>query len=223
MKLQPFFNEKRVKYCLTMLCSFLFLNNSFAQVQDIGVKLGASYSTVKNTKYVSGIEPIYSALVGFYYKQKIGAKGDSSKFLVGLEGIITQKGYRKEIQNSLETVTYKQGFIYANVPVYVGYQLSPHVQVIGGVEAGILLRAKLKGNPVQTKASYNFKGVDFGLLGGIVITPLRAVSLDIRVIRGLSNLTKYEYFDAYGNSNGNVTALQNFSIQASVHFNISNL
>jgi hypothetical protein len=225
MKLQLFFSNNRVKYCLAMFCSFLFLNNSFTQSQDLGwgMKIGANYSTVKNTRYVSGIEPIFKALGGFYYKQKIGAKGDSSKFLIGFDAMIIRKGYQREIKNSLETVTYKQYFNYSTLPIYLGYQPSNFIQVIGGIELGWLWSSKLHGHPTTAKGYGNFSPLDVGLLAGVVISPTKTFSLDIRAIRGLTNMTRFEYFDAYGNSKGKISAFQNFCLQVSFNFNLENL
>jgi Outer membrane protein beta-barrel domain len=176
------------KIILLVFCFSFFANLANAQF-TYGVKSGVSYSTTISYGYGNLIA--LGLVGGFTGNIEIG-----KSFFVSPQLYYSQKGYS----------TYEGSVIridYLNLPVLCGFRMTDHLQVLLGINLGILLHDKYEKPDTSYITTGQLQQIDPGLDAGLRYQ-LGRFGIDFTFIRSLigiqkTNQTGYNY-NALGNA-----------------------
>jgi hypothetical protein len=169
---------KQMKKVLTIV-ALLFANISMCQMK-FGVKAGGNISNIKIDVPVKT-----NAVLGYNF----GAILQSTlteKFFFQSELIYAVKG------SKTTSASFAEGqqitLSYLNIPLLFGYKATNFIDLLGGVELGLMTNAKSKEASRSYDITKSFNKFDVGLDLGVAILPTNQLGIDIRYKHGLQNV-----------------------------------
>lgn len=161
-----------MKQTFILLVLFLMLPLSGYCQHALGLKAGGNLATVKRDNSFGNDD---KHRIGFHMGF-LAEKDISQNTYIRSELFHSRKG--SKIYNSSSGITMLNDADYLNLPLLVGYRLSPAFSFYFGPELGYALgQSKDDAN--------NYRDFDFGLDGGILYNLTSAFALDLRYTYGL--------------------------------------
>ncbi len=172
-----------MKKYLLLLCPWLFVSTSHAQVTNLGIKAGINMASVE----ISGATD-YDTRLGLH----LGALAHvhiSKRLAIQPEVVFSMQG------GESGSVTLKLNYL--NIPVLVQYMVNDGFRVETGPQIGFLLSAKSKMGEVEVDVDDEISSIDLSWVFGVGYLFPQGLGIDTRINIGINNISDIDAFKAH--------------------------
>ena len=182
---------------------FLFINISFSQKLELGIKAGPNFATQKLNN-ISGVESITGYHVGgfLYFKLPI-------LFGIQVEGQYSTQGSEFQVNQIIN----KNNLSYLNIPILIRNDFGPF-NFHFGPQFGLLTDAKLSVNGIKNNFKDQLLDRDFSFVAGLGVRLPANLGLTLRYVKGLKNISDPNIINS---------ETKNTMFQISIKYSIINL